>query len=86
MKPIMFNFFNLISYKLSVAVILGLYVIQICGSGLSRHGPDEDPPCFRAGSSGPIFVLFGLDTTRAKKIGPSRFDLILSITHGTQWL
>lgn len=82
----MFNFFNLISYKLSVAVILGLYVIQICGSGLSRHGPDEDPPCFRAGSSGPIFVLFGLDTTRAKKnlglLGPIQFLALPTVPNG----
>jgi hypothetical protein len=48
-----------------------------------RLRPNKGPPCFRVGSSGPIFVLFGLDTTRAKTklglLGPIQFSALPTV-------
>jgi hypothetical protein len=37
MKHAVFNFFNLVTYVLCV-VISKIYVVQLCESGLGRHG------------------------------------------------
>jgi hypothetical protein len=42
MKPTVFNFFNLVSYRLYVVIIFEFYVVKIYGSSLGRHS-DEGP-------------------------------------------
>jgi hypothetical protein len=61
----LFNIFSLVSYALYVVVIFEFYMIQIYGSGLSRHDPTKTRCVLGLGWT-TVFTHW-TGTTRSKK-------------------